>query len=98
VFVFACLRLRFRDPSMRFTFILFIAFMAAVVEYGMVAYSRGKGKGEDQEEVVELVSSGCGCLLFVCDEIRCRCMLRCAAWAGLPVRLSVLSASASSVH
>jgi len=46
--VFACLRLRFKDPSMRFTFIFFIAFMAAVVESGMIF----EGKGGDREEVV----------------------------------------------
>jgi hypothetical protein len=90
--VFACLRLRFKDPSMRFTFILFIAFMTAVVESGIVF----DGKGEDREEVVVFFVSGSGCLVFivcefrgaaqsVCrlvaarDEIRCRCMLCCAA-------------------
>jgi hypothetical protein len=75
---------------MRFTFIFFIAFMTAVVESGTVRI-RGerrrsrKGRG---------ISSGCGCLLFanlavrrslsagsllLGTEIRCRCMLCCAA-------------------
>jgi hypothetical protein len=45
--VFACLRLRFKDPSMRFTFILFIAFMAAVVGSGTVL----EGRGGDRKEV-----------------------------------------------
>jgi hypothetical protein len=64
--VFACLRLRFKEPSMRFTFIFFIAFMTAVVESGVVL----EGKGEDGEEVV--VFCCFGLWVFIVCELNLR--------------------------